>query len=384
MGEQKQSKITIISSISILMSLFFIFKAPSCIDKSQDIVIKKLSGLSGFVEKEGKLRIDAGKRLLEITSMPQKFNIKSELTLISKTLNKASEKELKNPKLKGAAEILSKVSNTIALQAETFSNNEEIDSKLLSEKAQTLLGAGNKMIKKSARLMQMVSLRMYITSYWRGLIVFGGFFLLLSVYALRRNEPWAFPAIVTVLSLAPIGGFYISLAGAVFFGVANGFVVFGVGLLAFLIVLLLGLETKKEKVVYLSIMILLGMIGVDAFSFAEHGIRGLLAKPYIATVTEPAQSILRFTGPIALFTLITVLISIYMLASKKSSGWWFATISAMGIIAVGFPADWLRHKDSFFLFGFSMSTYMLGGILGVILLIVLILPYFRKEILPDK
>jgi hypothetical protein len=56
----------------------------------------------------------------------------------------------------------------------------------------------------------------------------------------------------------------------------------------------------------------------------------------------------------------------------------------MGIIAVGFPADWLRHKDSFFLFGFSMSTYMLGGILGVILLIVLILPYFRKEILPDK
>jgi len=58
-------------------------------------------------------------------------------------------------------------------------------------------------------------------------------------------------------------------------------------------------------------------------------------------------------------------------------------MSAMGIIAVGFPVDWLRHKDSFFFLGMSTSTYMFGGILGVILLVLLLVPYFKKELLHE-
>ncbi len=384
MGELKQSKVTIISIIAIIMAVYFIFSAPFSIDKSQNIVIKKLSGLSGFVEKEGTLRIDAGKKLLTLSAMPAKFDMGSELNALSSTLTAAAGKELNNPKLKGAGAILSKVTAAIDGQAKTIADGGEADLKMLSAKGQALIAGGNKMVKKSARLMKMVALRMYISSYWRGLMVFGGFLLLLAVYALRRKESWAFPAIVTVLALAPIGGFYISLAGAVFFGVAAGFVPFAIGLVAFWIVLFIGLETTKERIVYLSIMTLLGMVGTDVFSFAEHGIRGILAMPYAATVTNPAQAILRFSGPIALFSVITVLVAVYKLAARQAGGWWFATISAMGIIAVGFPVDWLRHKDSFFFLGMSTSTYMFGGLLGILLLILLFVPYFKRELLPEK
>ncbi len=383
MSESKQSNITIISIIAIIMAIYFIFSAPFSIDKSQNIVIKKLSGLSGLVEKEGNLRIEAGKRLTELASMPQKFDMKAELSLIVKKLGGAAEKELKHPKLKGAGAVLSKVNNILEAQVNALSEGKEIDLKVIKEKGQALIGGGNKMVKKSARLMKMVSLRMYITSYWRGLMVFGGFLLLLAVYGLRRQEPWAFPAIATVMALAPIGGFYISLAGAVFFGVAAGFVPFGIGLAGFWLVLFFGLDSTKERIVYMAIMTLLGMVGTDAFSFAEHGIRGILAMPYAATVTDPAQAILRYSGPIALFTVVTVLIAIYKLAARQAAGWWFAMMSAMGIIAVGFPVDWLRHKDSFFFLGMSTSTYMFGGILGVILLVFLLLPYFKKELMHE-
>ncbi len=215
-------------------------------------------------------------------------------------------------------------------------------------------------------------------------MAFGGFFLLLAVYALKRNEKWAFPSIVTILALAPIGVFYISLAGAVFFKEPAGFIVFGVGLVAFWAVLFVGLETTKERIVYITVLTLLGMVGTDVFSFAEHGIRGILGMPYAATATDPAQAILRYSGPIALFSVVTVVMAIYKIVAKNPMGWWFAAMSGFGIMAVGFPVDALRHKDSFFFLGMSMSTYMFGGILGVILLIVLFVPYFKKLLLPEK
>lgn len=381
MVELSKSKVNIISGIAILMAVYFIFCVPLRFDESQNIVIKKLSGLSGFVEKEGQLRIDAGKKLIDLSKTPENANAPRDLKIIAETILAGAKKELKNPKLKGAGEKLQKAGTALLKLSETTGS---LNTKLLNEKAQGLLAAGTKMTKKSARLMKMVSLRMYLSSYWKGLVVFGGLILILLVFAMRRNEPWAFPSMVTILSLPSIGGFYISLAGAVFFGVAAGFVPFVIGLIFFWAVVLIGFDSTKEKIIYFIVFTLLGMIGTDAFSFAEHGIRGILAMPYAATATDPAQSILRFSGPIALLTLIAVLTAIYKLAARKPIGWYFAMLSGMGIITLGFPVDWLRPKDSFFIFGLKLSTYFFGGVLGLILVVILLLPYFKRELLPEK
>ncbi|RLB78844.1 MAG: hypothetical protein DRH06_00710, partial [Deltaproteobacteria bacterium] len=99
--------------------------------------------------------------------------------------------------------------------------------------------------------------------------------------------------------------------------------------------------------------------------------------------TDPAQAILRYGGPIAFYTTIAVFIAIYKLAAKSPMGWWFATQASLGIMVVGFPIDYLRQKDSFFIFGLTLSTYFVGAMLGLLLLIILLLPYFKKELLPD-
>jgi hypothetical protein len=382
MQELTKSKITILSIIGLLMAVYLVAVAPYAIDKSQDIVIKKLSGLSGFVEKEGTIRLDAGKKLLILARNPDRSDMAAEIKQVGTLLQAAAAKEMKNPKLKGAGAKLDKAAGAILKEAAALSAGEPVKTEFLKEKGGALAGAGMGMIKKSERLMKMVSLRMYISSYWRGLEVFGGLFLLLVVYALYRREKWAYPTMVTIMALAPIGGFYISLAGAVFFKEAAGFMPFGIGLVAFWAVVAIGQDNIKNIIVYLVVLTLLGMIGTDAFSFAEHGIRGILDMPYAATATDPAQAILRYGGPIALYTVIAVFFAIYKLAAKSPAGWWFAVQAGLGIMAVGFPIDWLRHKDSFLIFGLSLSTYLIGALLGLVLVVLLLLPWFKNVLLP--
>ncbi len=382
MHELTKPKVTTLSIIGLVMAVYLVIFAPYSIDKSQDIVIKKLSGLSGLLEKEGALRLDAGKKLLTLTQKPDRSDMAAEVKRVGTMLQTTAAKEMKHPKLKGAGAILDKAAGAILKEAASLSSGDPVRVEFLKEKGGALAGAGKGMIKKSERLMKVVSLRMYVSSYWRGLEVFGGLFLLLTVYALYRKEKWAFPAMVTIMALAPIGGFYISLAGAVFFKEPAGFVTFGVGLVAFWAVIAIGQDNTKDRIVYLVVLTLLGMIGTDAFSFAEHGIRGILDMPYAATVTDPAQAILRYGGPIAFYTTIAVFIAIYKLAARSPVGWWFATQASLGIMVVGFPIDYLRQKDSFPIFGLSLSTYFVGALLGLLLLTILLLPYFKKELLP--
>ncbi len=382
MQKISKSKITILSVIGLVMAVYFVIFAPYSIDKAQDIVIKKVSGLSGLLEKEGTLRLDAGKKILNLTQNPDRLDMAAEIKQVGTFLLATATKEMKHPKLKGPGAILDRAAGAILNEAVSLSAGEPVRIEFLKEKGGALASAGKGMIKKSERLMKMVSLRMYISSYWRGLEVFGGLFLLLTIYALYRKEQWAFPAMVTIMALAPIGGFYISLAGAVFFKEPAGFIPFGIGLIAFWAVIAIGYDNTKDKIIYLVVLTLLGMIGTDAFSFAEHGIRGILEMPYAATVTDPAQTILRYGGPIALYTAISVLLAIYKLAAKSPAGWWFSVQASLGIMVVGFPIDYLRSKDSFFIFGLSLSTYFVGAILGLILLVILLLPYFKKTLLP--
>lgn len=382
MSELTRSKVIILSVVGLVMAAYLVVCAPYSIDKSQDVVIKKLSGLSGLVEKEGMLRLDAGTKLLELAQSSSRSDIANNVKQLGDALRVAAVKEMKHPKLKGPGGKLGKAAEAILVEAASLSSGEPVRVEFLKEKGSALVGAGQKMVKKSARLMKMVSLRMYVSSYWRGLEVFGGLCLLLAVYGLHRREKWAFPTMVTILALAPVGGLYISLAGAVFFKEPAGFIPFGVSLVAFWIAVACGQNSFKNKVVYLVVLTLLGMIGTDAFSFAEHGIRGVLAMPYAATVTDPAQAILRYGGPIAFYTVIAVFIAIYKLAAKSPAGWWFAVQAGLGIMAVGFPIDYLRQKDSFLIFGFSLSTYFIGALIGLILVVILLLPYFKNELLP--
>lgn len=381
MREFSGSRSLVLSVIGVLMGVYLVAGAPFSIDKAQNVVITKLSGLSGFVGKEGELRVDAGKKLLALAAAPGQADLAGALGRVAGNLGQGAEAELKNPKTREAGEKLRDAAGALAKESEQVAGGQAARADFLKEKGAALVEDGKKMQGKSARLMQQVGLRMYVTSYWRGLEVFGGLLLLLTVFGLQRREAWAYPTMVTILALAPIGGLYISLAGAVFFKEPAGFIPFGISLVAFWAAVCTGYEQKSDKMLYLGVMTLLGMIGTDAVSFAEHGIRGILDMPHAATAKDPAQAILRYAGPVALYTAITVLAAIYTLAAGRAAGWWLAALASLGIMTVGFPVDWLRHKDSFMFFGLSLSTYQFGALLGLILLVLLCLPAVRARLL---
>jgi hypothetical protein len=384
MQKLSQLKITILSIISLVMAVYLVLFAPTSIDKSQNIVIKKLSGLSGLVEKDGLIRINAGNKLIGLAQETNQSEVIKDLAFIGNSLSATAAKELKHPKLKGPGAMLNKASTAILAEVKLLERGQPVNQEFLKAKGAGIAGGGQKMVKKSARLIKMVSLRMYITSYWRGLEVIGGLFLLLVIFALRREEKWALPAMLTILALAPIGGLYISLAGLVFFGESAGFIPFGVSLIAFWATLYISNDSAKDKIVYLTVLTILGIMGTQLFAFAEHGIRGILEFPYGATATDPAQSILRFGGPVALYSLIATLVAIYKLSAQQSAGWWYAVQASMGMMVVGFPIHFARTKDSLMIGDLALSTYLVGAIVGLILFVVLMLPYFKDRLLTSK
>ena len=248
----------------------------------------------------------------------------------------------------------------------------------------------NKMTKGATVEMGAVpSLRMYISSTWRGVEVVAGIVLLVMAYAMSKGRKWAYPIALTCFATLPIGSFYISLAYMVKTrAFAPAFTFFIVGLLAFWAYIIL---EKKGKEMWGTLipMTLLGMIGTQSFAFAEHGLRGLWSAGKTASLTDPTVAILRYSGPIMAIVVFLVFAAIYKMAEGKEAGWWIALITGLSMAIGAYPVHFARPKASIVLPGTAppsifTSTYFLGGTLGVLLVIVLLLPYFKNQFVTEE
>jgi len=248
----------------------------------------------------------------------------------------------------------------------------------------------NKMTKGATVEMGAVpSLRMYISSTWRGIEVVAGIVLLVMAYAMSKGKKWAYPIALTSFATLPIGSFYISLAYMVKTrSYAPAFTCFIVGLLAFWAYIIL--EKKgKEMWGMLIPMTLLGMVGTQSFAFAEHGLRGLWSAGKTASLTDPAVAILRYSGPIMAIVVFLVFAAIYKMAEGKEAGWWIALVAGLSMAIGAYPVHFARPKASIVLPGTAApsiftSTYFLGSTLGVLLVIVLLLPYFKNQFVTEE
>jgi hypothetical protein len=199
----------------------------------------------------------------------------------------------------------------------------------------------------------------------------------------------------------PIGSFYTSsfagymVKNKVF---APSFTAFIVGLVAFWALIIV---EKRGKDLWALIvpLTLLGMIGTQAFAFSEHGLRGLYQAGKTASITDPSVGILRYSGPLMAMVLVTIFLAIYHLAANKELGWWLGLQVGIGMAVAAFPVHFARPKASFSLAGANAfaegpgvvgagtpsiftSVYFLGGVLGVILVVVLLIPFFKNQLIP--
>lgn len=226
--------------------------------------------------------------------------------------------------------------------------------------------------------------RLWIGMMLRGALIMAGLALIAVSHELYKGTKWAHPFALTMAAVAPIGAFFIGLGYLENIGgLPPAWIVFFVGLIGFWAILLLKPNDKRTKIVQFVIITLVGMLGAQAFTLAPHTYR-IVAKDFGVALSDPTVGILLHSGPIMIILIFLTWFAIPQLAQNKEKGWWMALISGLSIAVAGFPVHQLRPTASLvpegtFAASPFTSTYFMAALQGVILVIILLIPYFKDN-----
>lgn len=231
--------------------------------------------------------------------------------------------------------------------------------------------------------------RFYVGSMYSGIEMLAGLALIAISAALYQGKKWAWPIAMLLLSIPAMVNGYIGLGW-----LENlkkfppAYITFFLSLIAFWVMLLLKKNDGKTKTSMFFVFTLLGMLGAQGFMLFPHALRVILKSPADALL-NPANAVLRRTGPIMFLVVVFAGLAIWKLAQGKGSGWYLALLTGLMMIIGAFPAHYARPlvaslvpKDTLAPSVFT-STYWMAGAQGVILVILLLIPFF-KDRLYDK
>jgi hypothetical protein len=226
--------------------------------------------------------------------------------------------------------------------------------------------------------------RLWIGMMLRGALIMAGLALIAVAHELYKGTKWAHPFALTMAAVAPIGAFFIGLGYLENIGgLPPAWIVFFVGLIGFWAILLLKPAEKQVKIAQFVVITLVGMLGAQAFTLAPHTYR-IVAKDFGVALSDPTVNILLHSGPIMLILIFLTWFAIPQLAAGKEKGWWMALIAGLSMAVAGFPVHALRPTASLVPEGTLAaspftSTYFMAAAQGVILVIILLIPYFKKQ-----
>lgn len=228
--------------------------------------------------------------------------------------------------------------------------------------------------------------RLWIGVFYSGIEMLAGLGLAATSYALFSNKKGAWSMAMLLLSIPAIGNFYIGLGW-----LENlkefppVYITFMLSLVAFWAVLLLKENDRSTKLAMFGAFTLLGMIGAQAFTFFPHALRVIL-KDYEKALTVPASAIMRHTGSLMLLVVILAPIAIWLLARRKESGWWLALVTGAMMAVASFPAHYIRPPSASLVPSETLdpsvftSAYWIAGAQGVILVVLLLIPFIKQRL----
>jgi len=231
--------------------------------------------------------------------------------------------------------------------------------------------------------------RLYVGSIYSGIEMLAGLALIAVSAALYGGKKWAWPITMFLLSIPAMVNGYIGLGW-----LENlkkfppAYITFFLSFVAFLVMLFLKENNKKTKNAMFWVFLLLGMLGAQGFMLFPHALRVILKNPASALL-DPAAAVLRRTGPVMFLVFVFAGLAIWKLAQRKESGWYMALLTGAMMAIGAFPAHYLRPPSASLVPAGTLapsiftSTYWMAGAQGVILIILLLIPYF-KESLFDK
>jgi len=228
--------------------------------------------------------------------------------------------------------------------------------------------------------------RLYVGSVYSGIEMLVGLALMAISVALYAGKKWAWPVAMLLLSIPAIANGYIGLGW-----LENlkkfppSYITFFLSLVAFWVFLFLKENDKKSKNAMFWVFTLLGMLGAQGFMLFPHALRVILKSPADALL-NPANSVLRRTGPIMFLVVIFAVLAIWKLAERKESGWYLAILTGAMMVLGAFPAHYARPlvaslapKGTLAPSVFT-STYWMAGLQGIILIVLLMLPAFKAAL----
>jgi ribose/xylose/arabinose/galactoside ABC-type transport system permease subunit len=228
--------------------------------------------------------------------------------------------------------------------------------------------------------------RLYIGSFYSGIEMLVGLALLAVSAALYAGKKWAWSLTMLLLAIPAMVNGYIGLGW-----LENlkkfppAYNTFFLSLFAFWIMLFLKDGDKKSKGTMFWIFTLLGMLGAQGFMLFPHAVRVILKNPADALL-EPANAVLRRTGPMMFLVVIFAGLAIWKLAQRKESGWYFALLTGLLMAFGAFPAHYARPlvaslapKGTAAPSVFT-STYWMAGAQGVLLVVLLLIPSIRNAL----
>lgn len=213
-------------------------------------------------------------------------------------------------------------------------------------------------------------------SAWRALIFAGGAGLIVISQEIRKGSEWTYPLALSLFALPSIGGFFMFLPYVSWVpGFPLPMVIAFIGLTGYWAFIFLHHGTIAQKWTRFAALTFIGMLATHAFTIGIGAQRTMATRPGHPFYPDFTWWLFRWAGEVNWVAVIFLFMSIPLLAMGKRRGWWMAVISSITILMINVPTQFIRTKT---------LDYLYGSLLAIGVLIFILVPFFKKQLLEDK
>jgi len=235
-------------------------------------------------------------------------------------------------------------------------------------------------LKDPEHFLTALGLATFFFPLWRVAGMIAGVVLLLTGCGFLKGEKLAWPIALSALSVPGIAGLHFlipwigmsTIMGLPPQGMPPTLLMWLVALGAYVVLLLIPRGDKMQKLTRLVVFFLLGVIAADAFILGFASTRTLIARPGAPMFQGVEMTILTVGGPMGYIVSIGAFLTIPLLAARKRSGWYVGLGTGLLAIISDFPTQLVRRVT---------FDFLVGGLLGLALVVVLVIPAVRARLL---
>ncbi len=229
-------------------------------------------------------------------------------------------------------------------------------------------------VKKAPLIEDTPYLVSFFYPFWLALSMFGGVVILVIAKSFYEGKKWSRGVALLATSIPSMGGAYMLIPWINFVGFGKGFpfpiAVALFGLVPYFTILLAEKAEAMTKLANSMVFLALGVTGAHSFTIGHASLRFQWMHPARPLWPEGMWVLWISTQFMWLGTICLVL-AIYFFGAKKRTGWYLALIGGLVVTIANTWAEIVRGTG---------SDYLLGAIFGLIVIVLMLVPFFRDHI----